>query len=196
MKGRASAKTKRCGFKKGEERREGGREEKERQKKKRKKREKERKEKKSSLVYTSVARLLSFATCRGGTSSDQRAKEGERGGRFRSRRPSRFTEIQNNGSVPFRQSPVTRSSRDRIAGGGNFLASTLGGGEGVEKFVDGGTTTTSRGVRKRIHVTIRQDGACSSYEGYEEATPFVRPERGCIGVECISLTAARKIIIK
>lgn len=29
----------------------------------------------------------------------------------------------------------------------------------MEKFVDGGTTTTSRGVRKRIHVTIRQDAS-------------------------------------
>lgn len=77
MKGRASAKTKRCGFKKGE----GEEEEREKKQKKEKRKKKERKrekKKKSSLVYTSVARLLSFATCRGGTSSDQRAKEGER----------------------------------------------------------------------------------------------------------------------
>lgn len=77
MKGRASAKTKRCGFKKGE----GEEEEREKKQKKEKRKKKERKrekKKKSSLVYTSVARLLSFATCRGGTSSDQRAKEGEK----------------------------------------------------------------------------------------------------------------------
>lgn len=127
MKGRASAKTKRCGFKKGE----GEEEEREKKQKKEKRKKKERKRERRKKNRLSCTRRLlgSFHSPHveaghRATNAQKRERKRERGGRFRSRRPSRFTEIQNNGSVPFRQSPVTRSSRDRIAGGGNFLAST------------------------------------------------------------------------
>lgn len=140
MKGRASAKTKRCGFKKGEGEEGGeGKGKKAKKKKERKEREREgkrEKKKKSSLVYTSVARLLSFATCRGGTSSDQRAKEGQRENESKREREGEEEEgsaagvrlvsrrYRTMGPSHFDNPPVTRSSRDRIAGGGNFLAST------------------------------------------------------------------------
>lgn len=114
-------------LKRGRGRRRKGKKAKKREKKK--EREKEREEKKIvSRVHVGCSapfiRHMSRRDIERPTRKRGRERERKRGGRFRSRRPSRFTEIQNNGSVPFRQSPVTRSSRDRIAGGGNFLAST------------------------------------------------------------------------
>ena len=55
-------------------------------------------------MYTSVARLLSFATCRGGTSSDQRAKEGQRESeskRERERERERRRKVPQPASVSF-----------------------------------------------------------------------------------------------
>lgn len=113
-------------LKRGRGRRRKGKKSKKKRKEKRKRERERRKKNRLSCTRRLLGSFHSPHVEAGhrATNAQKRERKRERGGRFRSRRPSRFTEIQNNGSVPFRQSPVTRSSRDRIAGGGNFLAST------------------------------------------------------------------------
>lgn len=141
MKGRASAKTKRCGFKKGEGEEGGEGKGKKAKKKKREKKERGReREKRKKNRLSCTRRLLgSFHSPhveaghratnaqkrdRERESENKRKREGEEeegsaaGVRLVSRR------YRTMGPSHFDNPPVTRSSRDRIAGGGNFLAST------------------------------------------------------------------------